>query len=440
MTDIYQLLLKQRIGNPSLPCVSEGDLVQRGTRIAVADGLGTDLHASVSGRIVRITHQAISIRGHQPKKDEFAALPSGTMAERIHAAGIVGMGGAGFPTAIKLDQKIPGGTIIVNAAECEPILAHNIVQIERQPAEVYRGLGYAMKMTKAAKGVIAIKAKHKKAISRLQAIIDDERISIFLLHDLYPVGDERALIRDVLGNLLPPEKRVISANAIVINSETLSRVTQAVEIGRPVISKNLTLAGKLRGGPKIIPLLNVPIGTRVGDLIDEFGGIDGDFGEILMDGPFMGHRVSEDDVITKTTGAIIVTMPFLRQHTPLGLLVCACSASEPRMREIAKDMGAKVIGVQKCKYAVETRGRLRCQNPGVCPGQADRILKLKKAGAKALLIGNCSDCTNTVMSIAPKLHLPVHHVTDGALRATNLHLIRKRQSAQQPLPSIETSD
>lgn len=431
MTKIYKLLLKQHIGNPDVPCVQVGNVVKRGARIAVADGLGTDLHASVSGRIVQITDKALLIAEDTPEKETFEPIPPGTVTERVRAAGIVGMGGAGFPTGIKLGQKIPGGTVIVNAAECEPILSHNLAQIEAHPDEIYRGLRYAMDTVEAARGVVAVKSRHKRAIAMLHDVIDDGRITVFPLRDLYPVGDERALIRDILGELLPPEKRVVTANAIVINSETVSRVAQAVEQGRPAISKNLTVAGKLRGGPRSIPMMDVPIGTRVGDLIDEAGGIDGDCGEILMDGPFMGHRVSKDDVVTKTTGAIIVTMPFLHERAPLGLLVCACSAGESRMRELAAGMGAKVVGVQKCKYAVEARGKLRCQNPGVCPGQADRILKLKKAGAKALLIGNCSDCTNTVMSIAPKLHMPVHHVTDGAMRAMHMHLIRKLQPEKQ---------
>ncbi|WP_353948428.1 proline reductase-associated electron transfer protein PrdC [Sporolactobacillus sp. Y61] len=425
MTQIYKLLLKQHIGNPDSPCVKEGDVVKRGSRIASANGLGADLHASVSGKVIKVTPEAILIKGDKPEKDEFESLRPGTIAERVRSAGIVGMGGAGFPTGIKLSQKISGGTVIVNAAECEPILLHNIAQIESNPDEVYRGLLYAMEAVDAARGVIAIKAKHKKAVSLIKEAINDDRVSVFLMPDLYPVGEERALIRDILGKLLPPEERVITANAIVINSETLSRVTQAVELGRPAVSKNLTIAGKLYGGAKSIPLMDVPIGTRIGDLIESVGGIDGDYGEILMGGPFTGHRVTLDDVVTKTSGGIIVTMPFLKERSPIGLLVCACSADETRMKEMAYEMGGDVVDVQKCKYAVKARGALRCQNPGVCPGQADRLLKLRKAGAKAVLIGNCSDCTNTVMQIAPKLHLHVHHVTDSAMRAMGLHLIRK---------------
>ncbi|MCO7127602.1 proline reductase-associated electron transfer protein PrdC [Sporolactobacillus shoreicorticis] len=421
----YKLPLKQHIGNLNKPCVQEGDHVERGQCIARADGLGADLHASVSGTVVEVNAAYIAIIGAKPKGDTFVPLPPGDLRERIRSAGIVGMGGAGFPTGIKLSQEIDGGTVIANAAECEPILNHNVMQIEANPDEVYRGLLYAMEAVGAANGIIAIKAKHRQAIAQIKNVIRDKRITVFPLRDLYPIGEERALIRDTLGILLPPEARAITANTIIINTETLSRVTQAVEYGRPVLSKNITVAGKLHGSPKARVFMDVPIGTRVGDLIEASGGINGDYGEIIMDGPFMGHSVTADDVITKTTGGIIVTMPFLDAKSPLGLLVCACGASEARMRELAKKMRAEVAGVELCKHAVYARGSLKCRNPGVCPGQADRVLRLRKAGAGSLLIGNCSDCSNTVMSLAPKLNIPVHHVTDNAMRAMNLHLIRK---------------
>ncbi|MDF2595252.1 MAG: prdC [Clostridia bacterium] len=88
-------------------------------------------------------------------------------------------------------------------------------------------------------------------------------------------------------------------------------------------------------------------------------------------------------------------------------------------------MGAKVVGIEYCKQAAKVRGVLKCENPGKCPGQTQKVLKLKKEGAETLLISNCTDCTNTVMSIAPQLKMPVYHCTDGTLRAVNQKLIRK---------------
>lgn len=425
MEQKYTLLLKQHIGAAAVPVVKAGDIVQAGQKIAAVSGMGADLHASVSGTVEEITETAIVLKGIPPEPGEFVPIPEGTILERIRSAGIVGMGGAGFPTAVKLSGGIPGGTVIANAAECEPVLSHNIAQMEQNPAELYRGLLYAMESCGAVKGVIAVKAKHKKAIEALQSVMADERISLFELRDLYPMGEERALVREVLGVLLSPEDLPFKANAVVLNAETLSRIAQAVELGKPVISKNITIAGRLAGGPKTAVLMDVPLGARVGDLLDSVGGIAGEYGEIIAGGPFTGHSVTPDDVVTKTTGGLLVSMPFLHEKHKLGLLVCACGANEARMREIAANMGAEVVAVERCKQATEIRGALKCENPGNCPGQAERVLRLKKAGAEALLIGNCSDCSNTVMSIAPKLHMPVHHSTDGVLRAMNLPLIRK---------------
>ena len=425
MSKLYRLLLKQHIGNPATPVVKCGDIVKLGQKIAVVNGLGADLHASVAGVVKEITPDSIFIEGEVSENDRFESIAETDILGRIQAAGIVGMGGAGFPAYTKLSGGIPGGTVIANAAECEPILTHNIVQIETSPQDIYRGLLYAMEVSHAAHGVIAIKETHAKAIAAIKAVIKDERVTVFQLRDLYPMGEERAIVREVLDVLLAPDELPSKANAVVLNVETLSRIAQAVELGKPVFSKNLTVAGRLRGGAKAVPLMDVPIGTRVGDLIDSVGGIDGEYGEIIMGGPFTGHCVIMDDVITKTTGGIIVTMPFLKEKRKMGLLVCACGANESRMQVIACKMGAEVVAVERCKQAVEVRGTLKCLNPGNCPGQAEKVLHLKKAGAEVILIGNCSDCSNTVMAIAPKLHMPVYHITDGSLRAMNLHLIRK---------------
>jgi len=251
-------------------------------------------------------------------------------------------------------------------------------------------------------------------------------VAVFLLRDLYPSGEERAIVRDALGTLLAVDQLPSAAGALVCNVETLARVAQAVE-GRPVTTKNVTVAGSLgngRGEPRVF--FDVPLGTTVAELIARAGGAGPCPGEFIMGGPFTGKRCGPDDVVTKTTGAVIVAREFTPERRPLGLLVCACGASEERLREIAASMGAVVAAVERCKQAVEIRpGVLKCENPGVCPGQAEKILALRKAGAEALLIGNCSDCTNTVMCAAPRLGMAVRHSTDHALLGAGRHLIRR---------------
>ena len=126
------------------------------------------------------------------------------------------------------------------------------------------------------------------------------------------------------------------------------------------------------------------------------------------------------------SGGVFVSMEFPDLHGKnMGLLVCACGGNEARMRDMAEKMNSNVVSVQKCKQAVDVRGTLKCENPGNCPGQAQKILQLKKDKSEYILIGNCSDCSNTVMGSAPKMGLKVFHQTDEAMRSISHPLFRK---------------
>lgn len=438
--NIYQIHLKQHIGLPSIPVVKEGDLVHKGTLIGKINpkGIGACVHSSVEGKVRKVTKDYIEIDAFAEQPEDYVTIHGDTIIEKIKNAGIIGMGGAGLPTHIKLSSKLgEGGILIVNAAECEPILNHNIASIEEDPSRMLRGMKYAMEAVGVTNGVIAIKEKHVDAIEKLkieiQQVYNDTKdnknqgisINIHRLPDMYPMGEERAVIREVTGNLLEVNSLPVEANVVVINVETVSRITDAIELNKPVISKDVTIGGQINNENKIIVRKDVPIGTTVGSLLEGAGGILKDCGELIMGGPFTGRRTNPDEYITKTTGGIIGTMPFIKDKRKIGLLVCACGANKERLEEIANSMGSEVVGVEYCKQAVEIRGTLKCENPGKCPGQSQKVLKLRKEGAEALLISNCTDCSNTVMSIAPQLKMPVYHCSDGALRAVGMKLVRK---------------
>ena len=347
--------------------------------------------------------------------------------ECIRQAGIVGLGGAGFPTYQKLAVPFShGGVVIANASECEPILNHNIDALEKDCRPMIRGLQLAMDLVHADKGVIAIKAIHGDAVRALhQAIADDDRLALHFLPNIYPVGEERAVVREVLGTLLDAGSLPSKAGAVIINVETLQRMAEAVDAKKPLIDKDLTVAGKLNG-PEVQIFHDMPLGMAVSDVLERAGGLGKEYGELIMGGPFMGKRTTLDAPIVKTTGGIIAAETFLPGPEKIGLLVCACGADEKRLREMAASMGSAVAGVAFCKQAHEVKpGVRKCDNPGHCPGQVQRVMTLKKEGAQALLISNCTDCTNTVMACAPQLHLPVYHCTDGALRAVHHKLIRR---------------
>lgn len=438
----YTILLKQHIGAPAVPVVKVGDPVGPGTLLARPEGLGAPIHSPFVGTISAIDESAIYIDASNTQPASFVPLAGKDDAELLAASGIVGMGGAGFPTHVKCNVDLKGGYILVNAAECEPLLEHNIHQLETQAEKTLEGVRRIMKLCNASQAVFAIKAKHEKAVSILDELCRKEKnISYHLLPDLYPMGEERAVVREVLGKLLAPTDLPSAADAVVINAETVLRVAEALIDKRPCITKNVSVAGKLKGGTDTRVFCDVPIGTTVGELIRKAGGIDGDYGEIIMGGPFTGHAVTMDTPITKTTGGIIVTAPFEDlKGAKLGILRCACGGSEERMQDLAHKMNGKVILVQECKQAKDIRGILKCENPGNCPGQALKCLNFKQAGCTDILIGNCSDCTNTVMGSAPKLGLAVHHQTDHVFDTVGLERMRYLTKSKTVSQSPDTAE
>lgn len=428
MQKMYEFPLVQGVGAASETVIKEGERVLRGQLIAKCpdQSLGQNIHSSVTGVVDSLDKEKIIILADEVQSDDFVKLKSTKPLDIIKEAGIVGLGGAGFPTHVKLAKAFEkGGVVIVNAAECEPILDHNIEFINENPDYVIKALKTVMKIVNAKDGVIGIKNLHKEEVDLLNKNIDDKNISIKGLENMYPMGEERALIREVLGVILEVDKLPMAAGSIVINLETICRIQEAIDLKKPLIDKDLTVGGKINGD-LIKTFRNVPIGTKVGEMIERAAGISSSYGEIIMGGPFTGKRTTLDSPVVKTTGGIIVAEEFWKGPEKIGLLVCACGANKERLEEIADSMGSKVVGVEYCKQAIEMKNKThKCENPGVCPGQVQKVMALKKEGAQALLISNCTDCSNTVMSCAPQLKLPVYHCTDGALRAVNMKLVRR---------------
>lgn len=431
MEKTYEYPLKQHIGEQVVPVVIEEDSVKRGQLLAFQreNSLGASIYASVSGLVTKVTDSCIYIKADQKQTKEYVPLTKEDPLDLIREAGIVGLGGAGFPAYAKLAKPFEeGGVVIINAAECEPILSHNIARIEKRPEQLLRGLEIAMQITNAKEGVVAIKGYHKKAIEALEKTNKDPRIRLHFLEDIYPMGEERAIVREVLGKLLPVTALPLEAGAIVVNAETACRIEEAVDEKKPLIDKDLTVGGKIKGNAQeklIQTFLDVPIGTKVSDVLEMAGGVAEGYGELIMGGPFTGKRTTLDAPVVKTTGGIIAAECFPKGPAKIGLLVCACGAGTERMKQLAESLGSEVVGIEYCKQAQKVKGNLKCENPGRCPGQVQKILALKKAGAQAVLISNCTDCSNTVMSCAPQLGLPVYHCTDGPLRAVNHPIIRK---------------
>ena len=455
-----QILLRQHVGAPCAAIVKAGDEVKKGTKIATPTGLGANIFSSVYGVVEEVLEDRIIIRPDEEQKDEFVPIEVEDENDKlamVKEAGIVGMGGAGVPTGVKLginlaetemaeldpeinpelpaDFKLEHSYILINAAECEPGLEHNIRQIEEQCGKVVRGVKYCMEITHADKAIFAIKKKNEKAIEILRkAIAGEDEISIHLLPDIYPMGEERAVVRECLGVNLTTMQLPSAARSVVVNLETAAKIAEAIDEKKPCITKNLTVRGKINGGNQAHVFMDVPVGVSVGELIEKAGGIEGVYGEIIMGGAFTGKSTELDAPITKTTGGILVTIEFPDLHgANVGLLVCACGGSEERMREIADKMNGKVVSVCRCKQAIENKpgAPLKCLRPGNCPGQVKNNMQFKKDKCEYIIIGNCSDCSNTVMASGPKMGLKVFHQTDHVMRTVGHALYRTLRVSKQ---------
>lgn len=388
---VFYMPLKQHVGAPCEAIVKVGDKISRGELIAKPTGLGANIHASVSGEVSEVTEENITIIPNNNLSMDYVKLDSNcTKLELIESAGIVGAGGAGFPTHVKLNVEIPKGCFIANGVECEALLGHNIKQMKEHTSQLIRGIKYVMEITKAPKSYIAVKDKNRQAvIELLKATKDEPNIEVFRLPDIYPAGDERMIIREILGVSLEPGQLPIEVGAVVSNVETLKHIVEAIENNKPYIDKDVTVSGRVKNDSHVF--LDVPIGLPVKVLIDEAGGYIKPYGEIVIGGPMTGRSGTEDTPVTKTTGGVLVAMPFPQEKRKIGILICECGGSKERLTEIALNMGSEVVASERCKRMVEVNGRYRCSKPGVCPGQAEKVMKMKKEGAEVVLTGTCSD-------------------------------------------------
>ena len=218
----------------------------------------------------------------------------------LRESGVVGAGGAGFPSYAKISDK--ADTIILNCAECEPLLKVHRQVLEEYPYEVLVAMDKIIKATGAEQGIIAIKAHYKATIAALEAEIGEfPKISIHKLEAVYPAGDEIILIKEVTGKVVDPGKLPVTVGVTVCNVESVYNIYRAME-GKPVTKKYVTVAGEVNR-----PItLSVPLGTKISELIKEAGGLTREDVVYISGGPMMGKIINPAEVVTKTTNAIIV--------------------------------------------------------------------------------------------------------------------------------------
>ena len=314
--------LSQHIGAPSVPCVKKGDTVLAGQKIADAGGfVSVPLHASVSGTVKGIEKRlnatgsmvdCIVIENDQQYQEtEFqeARLEDLTKEEilnRIKESGVVGMGGAGFPTHVKLAPKDPSKIeyILVNGAECEPYITSDYRRMIEEPEKVVKGLQVILTLFDSAKGYICIEDNKPDCIAKMKELVKDiDRIEVKEMMTKYPQGGERTLIYAATGREINSSMLPADVGCVVDNVETVISVYKAVILGRPVNSRVVTVTGDGIKEPKNLLVL---AGTDMSELVDAAGGLKGKIAKAISGGPMMGFALYDLHVpCTKTTSAFL---------------------------------------------------------------------------------------------------------------------------------------
>ena len=315
--------LSQHIGAPASAIVQKGDTVKAGQKIAEAGGfVSSPIYATVSGTVKAIEPRRVitgdnvmsiviendgkyeEVEFSQPKPVE--VLLKEEIINLIKEAGVVGMGGAGFPTHVKLSPKEPDKIhyVIANCSECEPYLTSDYRKMIEEPEKLVEGLSIILRLFDNARGILAVEDNKPDCIKILKKLTENmDRISVVPLKTKYPQGSERQLIYAATGRAINSSMLPADAGCVVNNVDTIISVCNAVKYGRPLMNRIVTVTGDCIKTPQNF---NVRIGTNYHELIEEAGGFIKEPEKVVSGGPMMGFAIFDLDVpATKTSSALL---------------------------------------------------------------------------------------------------------------------------------------
>lgn len=321
--DVVKISMSQHIGAPCKPLVKKGDYVKVGQLIGDTDAfVSAPIHSSVSGKVKGIETQRNAMTGFDtlviietdkeqamcedievPKADDLKGF-----VDAIHKSGLVGLGGASFPTWIKYNPKNIDevDTLIVNAAECEPFITSDHRQMLEDPQDIIDGMALIMKYLGLKEGYIGIERNKPDAIALLDKMFKEQgydNMHTFTLQDKYPKGAERVLVYEITGKEMKAGVLPAALGIILSNVTSVAFVGQYFRDGIPLIKKRMTIDGDAVTEPKNVI---APIGTMIHDIIDFCGGYKNPPRKILMGGPMMGRAIFSDAMpIVKNNNAIL---------------------------------------------------------------------------------------------------------------------------------------
>ena len=333
--------VSQHIGAPASPVVAVGDRVLKGQMIAEAGGfVSAPIYASVSGKVKAIaphlnptggTVNSIVIEndGEYEEVEYPAVKPLDEMTKEeilntIGNAGIVGMGGAGFPTRVKLSPKEPDKIdyIIANCAECEPYITADYRCMLEIPEKLVGGMKIILRLFDNAKGIFGVEDNKPDCIAKLQELTKDEpRIEVLALKTKYPQGGERQLIYATTGRAINSAMLPADAGCVVDNVATIISIYEAVAEGKPSMERVTTVSGDAVNEPGNF---RVPFGLNQAELIDAAGGYKSEPEKVISGGPMMGFSMFTLDVpITKTSSSILcLTKDEVAKFEPTACINC----------------------------------------------------------------------------------------------------------------------
>ncbi len=334
-------LLSQHIGAPAVPVVQKGDHIKVGQVIAEAGGfVSAPIHASVSGTVKGIRKQrnvtgglgdAIVVENdgnyeeiEWPERKPLEQLTGAEILQYIKEAGVVGMGGAGFPTHVKLAPKEPEKIdyVIANCAECEPYLTSDYRRMLEEPDKIVAGLKAALKIFPHAKGILAVEDNKKDAAEKLrEAAKGESEIQVMVLKTKYPQGAERQLIYATTGRQINSSMLPADAGCVVDNCDTIYAIYQAVYKGRPLMHRIVTVTGDAIAEPQNF---RVCTGTNYAELVEAAGGFKTQPEKIVSGGPMMGFGLYDLNVpATKTSSALLcLTKDEVAAYEPSNCINC----------------------------------------------------------------------------------------------------------------------
>lgn len=386
--------LSQHIGAPAIPVVNVGDVVNKRQLIAKANGvISANVYSSTCGTVTAIEDimtgagfpRKYIVIENDGREDEvfFESLVDYTpedIIERIRLAGIVGLGGAGFPTAVKLSPANQLDTLIINGAECEPYLNCDYRLMVENTDDIYRGIKYTANALNIKRIILGIEANKPQAIKAFEKYTD---LEVVVLKKQYPMGSEKHLIYCTTGRKVPCGKMPFDVGCCVQNIKTVIAIKHAIEDNKALSSTVLTISGKGIKEPKNI---RVQIGTPLEDIIEFCGGLVGNNVKIIAGGPMMGKSMINLTAFTKKTdsGFLFLTEEETDLSQPTNCINCAECAKNCPMRLMP--MYIESFAQSGDYLGAEKYGAMNCIECGSCayncPAKRPLVQTISLAKAK----------------------------------------------------------